>query len=322
MSVRRVLAVLLGVVVAAVGSAGCDADVSAGLWGKPTGHRVSVVDAKGEIALRTPARQVVALDWAYAEDLLALGMSPVGVVDPDGYDAAVGAGPRLSGKVADVGTREQPDLDSIRDAQPDLIITTTRPPGRISQLREVAPVLVFDPDRTDMTAWEEMRTTFGAIATAVGRSGRAEKVLARLDASMAMGRQALSDAGVGELPLAIVQGSSRQGIPRLRIFTRESLVSDATRQLGLQNAWRGRAVEHGVTPVEVAELEPVARADLVYVAPARDNPFASMLGNDVEWTGLDFVRASRVYGLGARTYYSGGPLSMQLYGSEVVKALT
>ena len=239
-----------------------------------------------------------------------------------GTTAAVGAGPRLSGKVADVGTREQPDLDSIRDAQPDLIITTTRPPGRISQLREVAPVLVFDPDRTDMTAWEEMRTTFSAIATAVGRSGRAEKVLARLDASMAMGRQALSDAGVGELPLAIVQGSSRQGIPRLRIFTRESLVSDATRQLGLQNAWRGRAVEHGVTPVEVAELEPVARADLVYVAPARDNPFASMLGNDVEWTGLDFVRASRVYGLGARTYYSGGPLSMQLYGSEVVKALT
>jgi ABC-type Fe3+-hydroxamate transport system substrate-binding protein len=320
---RRVTGLLVGILLA-MGSSACVTDVAAGLWGKPKGYRVTVTDARGEQALRKPARQVVALDWAYAENLLALGLTPAAVVDPDGYTASVGAGPRLPNEVADAGTSEAPDLAAIRDVHPDLIITARRPPGRISQLREVAPVLVFDPDRTDMSAWEEMRTTFQAIGTAVGRSARAERVLGQLDATMAKSRAALSDAGAGELPLAIMQGSSSQGVPRLRIFARGSLVSDATRQLGLKNAWRGRPLENGgYTRVEELQaLEPVGRADVVYVAPVRDNPFGSMLGHEAEWTALDFVRTSRVHGLGARTYYSGGPLSMRLYAHEVVKALT
>jgi ferric hydroxamate transport system substrate-binding protein len=320
--VRGVLCVLLGVAMAA-GSTGCAADIAAGLWGKPKGYRVTVTDSMGEVALREPARHVVALDWAYAEDLLAVGLTPAGVVDPDGYLASVGAGPRLPTKVAHVGTSERPAIGAIRDLHPDLIITGKRPPGRLSQLREVAPLLVFDSNRADMSAWEEMRTTFQAIATAVGRSERGAEVLSGLDTTMAGSSRALSEAGVGELPLAIMQGSSSQGIPRLRIFTRASLVSDATRQLGLQNAWRGRPEEEGgFTPVEVAALAPVARADLVYVSPTRDDPFAGMLAHDAEWTGLDFVMTKRVHALGSRTYYLGGPLSMQQYAVEIVRALT
>lgn len=82
-------------------------------------------DALGEVKLDKPAKRVVALEWTYAEDVLAVGVQPVGVADIENYKKWVNIEPKLDDQVADVGTRQEPSLESIAALEPDLIITAT-----------------------------------------------------------------------------------------------------------------------------------------------------------------------------------------------------
>ncbi|MGB3760615.1 MAG: ABC transporter substrate-binding protein, partial [Rivularia sp. (in: cyanobacteria)] len=71
------------------------------------------------ISVKTPSR-VVALGWVYVEDLLALGIQPVGVADIEGYQKFVNIQPQLAASVVDVGTRAEPNLEAIAQLEPDL----------------------------------------------------------------------------------------------------------------------------------------------------------------------------------------------------------
>ena len=325
MSVRRVLTPLVGVLLvsALAGLVSCTSGGGTAGSANRHGQAVTVSDATGPVTLKAPARRVVALGWAYAEDLLAVGASPVGMSEKAAYSPSVAAGPRPGRQVEDVGNEQQPDIRSITRLRPDLIITAkSRPRSDINQLREIAPVLVFDPNRPDMSGWQEMRATFGAIATAVDRSDQARNVLAQLDASLARARQKLADAGKSHTPSAVAQGYSRLGVPTIRVFTTASLAGDVLTQLGLQNAWRGRPEKDGYVTVDAQELAPVSMADFLYVASTQDNPFVGMLARNAAWTDLDFVKTDRVHALDPRTWLFGGPTSTEYYIDEVVRALS
>lgn len=332
MSVRRVLASVAGLLLAA-SLVSCSGSTPGG---SPTGPRsgtgsggsakpghLTVSDATGQVRLKTAATRVVAIGWTYAEDLLAVGVVPVGIADKEGYAAWVGAGPRPPAEVEDVGRRESPDIDAIEDLDPDLIITdSARSAGKISQLGQIAPVLTFDPYRADMSAWQEMRTTFAEVAKAVNRSDRAAAVLARLDATLSTGRRTLAEGGKAEMPFALAQGASHLGVPTIRLYTRTSLASEVLERLGLQNAWKGTPDPQGLSSVDVGVLSSVSMADFLYVADRRDDPFTGMVAQYAAWKDLEFVRSARVHALDPRTQLTGGPLSSARQVREVVRALT
>jgi iron complex transport system substrate-binding protein len=276
----------------------------------------------GEVRLDAPARRVVALEWTYAEDLLAVGVTPVGVAEKAGYAAIAGA-PRLPASVRDVGNRETPNLDVIRGLRPDLIVTDrSRPLGRINALRLIAPVLVFDPHRPDMSAWDEMRTTFVELSRAVGRRAQAERVLARLDNAIDRSRETLADLGWSHTPTVVAVGYADRGLPVIRVFCRTSLAGDVLAQLGLQNPWRGRAEPDGLSTVRLADLRGVVMADFLYVPAEADDIVTGTLAASAEWRELDFVEAERVHALRPRTWFFGGPTSVQWAAEEIVRVLT
>lgn len=171
------LALLLLLLATACGGATTSADTanSPDPASDPTGNEtdgtVVVEDVRGEVELPAPAERVVALEWTYVEDLLAVGVQPVGVADIDGYDAYVTAGPRLDEDVVDVGTRQEPSLEAIAALEPDLIVTDrNRAEANLTALEQIAPVLLFDPYDGDQL--ETMREDFTALATAVGEASR------------------------------------------------------------------------------------------------------------------------------------------------------
>src|SRR5690606_18466930 len=59
--------------------------------------------AAGVTIIESIPERVVVLEWTYAEDLLALGIQPVGVADVAGYEAWVNVEPELGDDVVDVG---------------------------------------------------------------------------------------------------------------------------------------------------------------------------------------------------------------------------
>ena len=47
---------------------------------------ITIKHAEGETKLDKPAKKVVVLEWVYSEDLLALGVQPVGMADIKNYN--------------------------------------------------------------------------------------------------------------------------------------------------------------------------------------------------------------------------------------------
>ncbi len=157
---------------------------------------IVVVDDRGEnVELAAPAEKVVALEWNTAENLVALGVMPVGVADVEGYGDWVQSEP-LDESVTDVGQRGEPSVDAIAGLAPDLVLTTTDlPESVIAQIEEFAPVLVVrGADASDPIG--QMEKNFERIATATGQEDEADAVLAGFDEKIAEGEAAIEAAGL------------------------------------------------------------------------------------------------------------------------------
>jgi iron complex transport system substrate-binding protein len=282
---------------------------------------ITVDTVRGPVSLDRPATRVVSLEWAYTEELLALGVTPVGNADNSGYRTWVRApGAELPQKVTDVGTRQEPSIERIRALRPDLIVADE---GRIKanyqQLTGIAPVVSFDP--TAGTALRTMKGDFTELAVAVGKREQARQVLDRMDATAREVKARLDEAGKAKARFALAQGMTVNGSPSIRMFTAESLAGQVLERSGLRNAWKGQADDWGMTTVGVEALTRIpGEATFLSVAAKADDPFTGALAHNPVWRDLGFVKADRAKPLDPGTWLFGGPLSAIQLLEESAKA--
>lgn len=271
---------------------------------------VTVETARGPVGLPGPALRVVSLEWAYTEELMTLGVVPVGAADLKGYGNWVAApGTELPPTVRDVGTKNSPSLEQITALDPDLIVAADDRVGTSYEaLRSIAPVLSFDYTRQPQL--ETMKQNFQGLASAVGRSDRATEVIAQLDARTADLRNRLQAAGRSGAEYAIAQGYTTQGAPTIRMFTDRSVTAQTLNAAGLRNTWTGQPDSYGMTIVGVEGLTRVpGRSQFLSVAVPADDPFTGVLAANPLWRGLPFVAQGRATGLDPGTWQFGGPAS-------------
>ncbi len=322
--VRRYLVALVSVVslalAAGCGSAGDATGTSEA--GGDSGGAIAIEHAKGTLELDKPATRVVALEWTYAEDLLALGVRPAGVADIAGYQQFVTASPELGSGVRDVGTRQAPSLETIRALQPDLIITTDfRSESNYAQLQQIAPTLVFEPYETEQTQYDYMRTELQAIGKAVGKQDQAAQVLAELDATLADVEQRIAEVGKAGTDVVVARGYTANDVPVIELLTNDTVPGVLLGKVGLTNAWTGEPSTAGLSQVSVEDLKQVEDAHFMYVAEQTDDVFAEKLSRNALWQQLAFVEQDRVHELDPGTWFFGGPLSAQQIVEEYAKAL-
>jgi iron complex transport system substrate-binding protein len=269
----------------------------------------SITHALGQTCVTGVPRRVVVLEWAYAEAVLALGVQPVGMANIKGYSEWVRIPVSLSASVEDVGTRQQPSLEKIRALKPDLIITARlRAAQNYAQLSAIAPTLAFDAYSSE-SQYGEMRSTFSQIGAVLGRSTAARQVLSNLDARLNRVKRNLKAAGRGGESVVFAQAfTGGGGIPTMRLFTKNSMVSQVLERLGLVNAWTAPAQPYGFSEVSLEALAGLNTKNFLYVTQREDAVFAAP-GIKPLWQGLPFVKANRAYALDERTWTFGGPLS-------------
>lgn len=279
----------------------------------------------GTTVLDGPATRVVALEWTYAEDLLAVGVQPVGVADIAGYESWVNVDLPLAESVSDVGTRQEPSLEAILALEPDLILGVDyRHAPILERLEAIAPTILFEPypGEGGPTQLEEMEATFRLVAAAVGRSAEAEEVLGRLDATYAAAADTVTRAGAAGDEVLLVQAFTAQNSPQIRVFTDNAMAVGILERIGLDNAWPGEFAPYGFDTIDVEGLAPVSDADaFFYVVQESDDVFASRLADNPLWRNLGFVREGRTFPLGGDTWLFGGPLSAQLVAEKVAGLL-
>lgn len=282
---------------------------------------IVIEHAAGRTEVVHAATRVVALEWTYAEDLLAVGVQPVGVADVSGYRSWVNVEPALDESVTDVGRRQEPSLEVIAELEPDLIIGVSfRHAPIYEQLSSIAPTLLFNPYPAEGDQYEEMVTTFQTIAQAVGREMQALAVLAQTDALFAELSQQIDVAGYAGEAFALAQAFTSQGAPQIRLFTGNAMAVQIVERLGLTNAWEAGFQQYGFTTVGFEALTQIGGAHFFYVVQEEDDVFAAAEGNEL-WESLEFVQEGRTYSLGSGTWLFGGPLSAQLVARTVAELL-
>lgn len=320
---RTVLTALAAVVVlAACGTTEAPVPETAAS-AEPSAAPVTVTDSRGkEVTLDRPATRVVSLEWGETEMLVSLGVMPVGAADVKGFatwDTAV----KLDSSVRDVGTRQEPSVDSISALQPDLVVMEAeRDSALVPQLEKFVPVLVTKGSDASRNL-ERMREDLEMIAAAVGKTGEAAKLMSDFDAALAEGKEKIAAAGGAGKPFVMADGWKQGSSISIRLFGKGALVSDIAERLGLENAWKGEVDAQwglGTTDVEGLTVLKDPEIRFFYNASDGDDVFADGLAGNAIWKSLPFVAKERVTKLPDGIWTFGGPLSGQQYADALVKA--
>jgi iron complex transport system substrate-binding protein len=275
--------------------------------------------AMGETCVPEDVQRVVALEWSYVEDILALGAMPVGVADIAGYNNWVKIAPQLDDTVADVGTRQEPNLEVLASLAPDLIIASSlRVANNYEALQAIAPVLVFDSYPVDVSHYEEMTNTFTTIGVALNREAEAQAVLDDMVAYFALAGQALADAGRAGETFILAQTFLSSEVPTFRLFTINALAVQVLEQMGLSNAWGDAAQPYGFTTVDFEAFVSIPDTNFFYIAQPDYQP--TLVASPL-WGALPFVLSDRAYWLGGDVWLFGGPLSMQVLVDTILGAM-
>jgi ferric hydroxamate transport system substrate-binding protein len=317
----RVSALIAAAAASALLLTGCGTTEEAGAAAAGTAA-ITIVDDRGEtVELDAPAEDIVALEWNTAENLVALGVMPVGVADVDGYTTWVKS-EELDDSVTDVGMRGEPSIDAIAGLAPDLVVTTSDlPESAISQIEEFAPVLVVrGADASNGVG--QMEQNLENIAIATGREAEAATILAGFDDKVAEGRAALEAAGLAGTEFTMSDAWASGGQVSIRPFAQGSLLSDVTEELGLVNAWPGEGdADYGLASTDVEGLTVLGDVSFLYIASVEQDPYQNELAGNAVWTSLPFVQAGNVHRLPDGIWMFGGPSSMNDYIDAVVDTL-
>ncbi|SDZ61817.1 iron complex transport system substrate-binding protein [Evansella caseinilytica] len=287
--------------------------------------KVTIEGVNGEVTLDAPAKKIVALEWTYAENLLAVGVQPVGVADIEMYESYVNIEPQLDESVTDVGLRQEPSLEVIASLEPDLIIGVSfRHEGLLEELNSIAPTVVFNPypDDESIDVYGEMETTFKEVAKAVGKESEAEVVLADLEQKYEEAKGEIDAADLESKDVLLTLAYSGAQAPEIRVFTPNSLASKILERIGLNNVHESEQFEiYGYSTYNVEGLVKYEEANYLYSVQDDDNIYENQLKDNQVWKNLDFVQENRLYDLGEDTWLYGGPLSAATLLDQIVEAM-
>lgn len=286
---------------------------------------VTLTDARGKpLTLDRPATEVVGLEWGVVENLVSLGVMPVGVADVKGYTNWVSAAP-LDAGVTDVGTRGEPSVDALVALDPELVITTTDLPSNIiEQIEQFVPVLVVRAAAAERPI-DQMRDNLELVAQAVDRSEQAQELLADFDAALADGTQKLEQAGAAGRGFVLADGYLEGSTVSIRMFTEDSLVGAVGEQLGLDNVWTGKGdPDYGLAQTDVEGLSELGDIEFLYYANdnAGGDAFAQGLSDNAIWKALPPVKNGDLHRLPDGIWMFGGPLSTQQFIDATVESVT
>ncbi|OZG27767.1 Fe3+-hydroxamate ABC transporter [Williamsia sp. 1138] len=295
---------------------------------------VSLTDGVGRnVELDQPAKRVAVLEWQQIEDALTLCVSPVAVSDAEGYSTYVSA-EKLPEGVADVGTRGEPDLDTLYAANPDLIIVEafSADDEIIGQLeaRGVPVLATLGADGADPIG--NMKNVFSQIGEATGRTERADQVLQEFDEHLAQAKEKVATVELPNRDFLFFDGWIEGGNVIIRPYGQGALFTALGEQLGMTSAWTNEINEqygsggvdpaYGLAQTDIEGLTAVGNANLFYSTDDEAESYVTEMEKNPIWTSLPAVQQGRAHAFPPGVWGAGGPLSCQQAVDAYVDVLT
>tara|TARA_E500000318_G_C3512177_1_gene192790 strand:+ start:29 stop:964 length:936 start_codon:yes stop_codon:yes gene_type:complete len=267
---------------------------------------ISIEHERGTLTLNAPAKRVATINWAFTETLITLGLDPVALADAGDYVDWVSK-PDLPADFIDLGQRSSPNLEALRAAKPDLIITIPDIGMAYDKLAEIAPVLelkLFDAKRP---AFDTARETFAKIAKATGREAQAEAYLKQVDQKL---------VEYGERIHAVIGPDQKVNVvyffdeSNMGIYGQTSMPGSVLTAMNVPLAYEGEVNKWGFARGGLEIIAPFAKETLVYTNPVPE-VVLKKIWNSPMWNVMDFVRNKRVYELPVVWAYGGVPSALR-----------
>ncbi|THV20902.1 ABC transporter substrate-binding protein [Peteryoungia ipomoeae] len=245
---------------------------------------LAVLAMPQHVRAQQPEPRITALDWAWAETLLALGTRPSAIAEAELYRERV-VTPELPRDVIDLGLRSWPNMELLKSLRPDLILSQAGYGVQATSLEAVAPTLalpLFTPERRPLQLAE---AGLDAIAARIQREQKALQYKTEFEQKLSEVRASLRS--YDGRPLLIAKFADERIFD---IYGPGSLFDDVLGRLGLENAWTKSGNHWGFS---TSGLDAVARnpeARLVIIEPGPpEKLFDSAL-----WRAIPSVKANRV----------------------------
>lgn len=270
----------------------------------------TVMHASGTTEIAEQPKRVVVLDTGELDDVLALGITPVGMVTTEGAHPVPSY---LADRVKDVetvGTINELDLEAIAELEPDLILgSQLRADTLHEELESIAPtVFSIRPG----FPWKE---NFMLVGEALGMENEATDVLN----DYAKATAELDEAVDGDPTISLVRFMPE----RLRLYGNKSLIGVILDDAGLA---RPEAQDIAELAVEISpENLDQAGGDYVFYTSYGDSEAtgetAALSGS--QWSGMQAVEDDRAFRVEDDVWFLGlGPIGAEQIVDDLDSYLT
>lgn len=321
---KKLILILL-IMVLSISIVACSSnDSDKGINEKDQNTNIILEHSAGTTVLEKPAKKVVVLEWIYGEDMLALGVQPVGMTDIKGYHQWMNSGEiNLNEDVVDLGTRGSANLEDIAALEPDLIITTDYYEYDYELLNAIAPTVVLTPypGESDINGeYNHMIDSINLLGSALGLEDKANEVINNLEAKYKEANTLLKDTDVNFNYIELIDFSTNDTVSMF-LFTDSSIHTTILEKIGFTNMYKPEKFEgYGQTNINIENLIGLDDNTVFIVADKGSDIFSKDLISKNILDGLEFYKNNNLYYLGSNAS-PFGPLSTLTFVDTIVDSV-
>lgn len=259
----------------------------------------------------TPSR-VVVLEGSFADALVAMGMSPIGVADDDKKDFLL---PELKAKMqpyTSVGLRTTPNLQVISSLKPDLIIADSQRHEAIyGQLKKIAPTVAYPSLRA---SYQQILDSDMLIAETVNKCDQMRTALNAHAATMAAIKR---EVPTGESRKVLFAVTYDKGFNAHTAYAYTPTVLQA---IGLQPALKPKSGD-AYADMTLESLV-TAKPDIMFLAYNTPKTVSDGWQSNTLWKGIPAIKDHEMFKVDSFVWSKNrGLVSSELIAKEAVQDL-
>ena len=268
----------------------------------------------GETEAPTNPQRIVSLFDGVTDTMLALGKMPVGVATVYPEFLTYFANDLEQAGVVNVGSRDEPNLEAILAAQPDLILTSDWYPESYAQLSRIAPTVFIGVDAADAAGVPRFRRAMEDVSKVLGLEEAAAARMAAYEAKVAEAKDALSE--VQGKPVSVIR-MHPNGILVVPVDLVPVVFDDLALTPDPFSLSRNR--DNLFVSLEVL---PQIRAEHIFLITENAEVYNNLTSSPL-WQNLAAVQAGRVYEMSIDHWTFGyGVIAAELIIDDVLASLT
>jgi iron complex transport system substrate-binding protein len=263
-------------------------DAAPGEWPRTIEH------AMGETELKSQPKRVVVLDVGELDNVVSLGVKPVGLAPTEGSPELPSYLKKDAGNPKNVGTINNLNLEAIAALKPDLILgSQLRAADKYDELSQIAPtVFSLRPGFT----WKE---NYLLNAAALDKTAEAKAKLAAYEKKA----KALGDKLGADKPTVSMVRYLPDGV--IRLYANASFIGTILKDVGIPRP-KNQDIEDLAAEISAENIDQ-ADADYIFTGVYGDPKATdkSKAQSNPLWKNLDAVKAGHAYDVPDETWYLG-----------------